>query len=167
MNRNLHSPTKLTEFARDFDIEPDTFFAKFVNKITNVYNSGYNTVNVVPSRQNLFRRCDNAFYKLLFVCLSSWILILSRILFLLILSSSSSFENISPSHSKDNSPSPLNQQSNNIQSPSTSKHDECETIDDLQILNQPISRTPSSVLQRISNLMAIRNNVSNSIVLSL
>lgn len=52
MNRNLHSPTKLTEFARDFDIEPDTFFAKFVNKITNVYNSGYNTVNVVPARQN-------------------------------------------------------------------------------------------------------------------
>lgn len=51
MNRNLHSPTKLTEFARDFDIEPDTFFAKFVNKITNVYNSGYNTVNVVPARQ--------------------------------------------------------------------------------------------------------------------
>lgn len=50
MNRNLHSPTKLTEFARDFDIEPDTFFAKFVNKITNVYNSGYNTVNVVPAR---------------------------------------------------------------------------------------------------------------------
>lgn len=52
MNRNLHSPTKLTEFARDFDIEPDTFFAKFVNKITNVYNSGYNTVNVVPARQS-------------------------------------------------------------------------------------------------------------------
>lgn len=52
MNRNLHSPTKLTEFARDFDIEPDTFFAKFVHKITNVYNSGYNTVNVVPARQN-------------------------------------------------------------------------------------------------------------------
>lgn len=50
MNRNLHSPTKLTEFARDFDIEPDTFFAKFVHKITNVYNSGYNTVNVVPAR---------------------------------------------------------------------------------------------------------------------
>lgn len=67
MNRNLHSPTKLTEFARDFDIEPDTFFAKFVNKITNVYNSGYNTVNVVPSRQNLFQRCYNAFHKLLFV----------------------------------------------------------------------------------------------------
>lgn len=48
-NRNLHSPTKLTEFARDFDVEPDTFLTKFVNKLTNVYNSGYNTVNVVPT----------------------------------------------------------------------------------------------------------------------
>lgn len=56
MNRNLHSPTKLTEFARDFDIEPDTFFTKFVNKITNVYNSGYNTVNVVPSRTSSQQR---------------------------------------------------------------------------------------------------------------
>lgn len=56
MNRNLHSPTKLTEFARDFDIEPDTFFARFVNKITNVYNSGYNTVNVVPTRTSFQQR---------------------------------------------------------------------------------------------------------------
>lgn len=56
MNRNLHSPTKLTEFARDFDIEPDTFFSKFVNKITNVYNSGYNTVNVVPTRTSFQQR---------------------------------------------------------------------------------------------------------------
>lgn len=46
MNRNLHSPTKLTEFARDFDAEPETFLTKFVNKITNAYNNGYNTVNV-------------------------------------------------------------------------------------------------------------------------
>lgn len=46
MNRNLHSPTKLTEFARDFDAEPETFLTKFVNKLTNAYNSGYNTVNV-------------------------------------------------------------------------------------------------------------------------
>lgn len=50
MNRNLHSPTKLTEFARDFDTEPETFLTKFVNKITNAYNSGYNTVNVVPQQ---------------------------------------------------------------------------------------------------------------------
>lgn len=52
MNRNLHSPTKLTEFARDFDAEPETFLTKFVNKITNAYNSGYNTVNVSGSSPN-------------------------------------------------------------------------------------------------------------------
>lgn len=65
MNRNLHSPTKLTEFARDFDIEPDTFFAKFVNRITNVYNSGYNTVNVVPTR-TIFQRfvTKNIYFKI-------------------------------------------------------------------------------------------------------
>lgn len=49
MNRNLHSPTKLTEFARDFDVEPETIFTKFVNKISNAYNSGYNSVNEVQS----------------------------------------------------------------------------------------------------------------------
>lgn len=48
MNRHLHSPTKLTEFARDFEEEPETFFTKFVNKITNVYNTSYNTVNELP-----------------------------------------------------------------------------------------------------------------------
>lgn len=53
MNRNLHSPTKLTEFARDFDIEPDTLISKFVSKITNAYNSGYNTVNVIPTSSSV------------------------------------------------------------------------------------------------------------------
>lgn len=49
MNRNLHSPTKLTEFARQFDEEPDTIFSKFVNKLTTAYNSNYNNVNIPPS----------------------------------------------------------------------------------------------------------------------
>lgn len=51
-NRNLHSPTKLTEFARDFENEPETFLNKVVTKITNAYNSGYNTVNVSPTISN-------------------------------------------------------------------------------------------------------------------
>lgn len=49
MNRNLHSPTKLTEFARDFENEPDTFLNKVVQKITNAYNSSYNSVNINPN----------------------------------------------------------------------------------------------------------------------
>lgn len=61
MNRNLHSPTKLTEFAREFDAEPETFLTKFVNKITNAYNSGYNTVNIVPPQNvvNVSGSCSN------------------------------------------------------------------------------------------------------------
>lgn len=49
INRNLHSPTKLTEFARDFENEPDTFLNKVVQKITNAYNSSYNSVNINPN----------------------------------------------------------------------------------------------------------------------
>ncbi|XP_055916617.1 putative 1-phosphatidylinositol 3-phosphate 5-kinase [Eupeodes corollae] len=49
MNQHLHSPHKLTEFARDFEEEPETFLSKFVNKIQNAYNSSYNTVNDAPT----------------------------------------------------------------------------------------------------------------------
>lgn len=48
MHKNLHSPTKLTEFARDWEEEDDTLIGKLVTKLTNVYNTGYNTVNVAP-----------------------------------------------------------------------------------------------------------------------
>lgn len=48
MNRHLHSPTKLTEFARNFDEEPETVFSKIVNKLQTAYNTGYNTVNDIP-----------------------------------------------------------------------------------------------------------------------
>lgn len=41
--------TKLTEFARDFEEEPETFFGRFVNKIHNAYNQSYNTVNDLSS----------------------------------------------------------------------------------------------------------------------
>ncbi|XP_054736493.1 putative 1-phosphatidylinositol 3-phosphate 5-kinase isoform X1 [Anastrepha obliqua] len=50
MNQHLHSPTKLTEFARDFeDDEPESLLGRFVNKIQNVYNQSYNTVNEVAT----------------------------------------------------------------------------------------------------------------------
>lgn len=42
MNRNLHSPTKLSDFTRDFDMN-------FGNKINVYSNSGFNAVNVIPS----------------------------------------------------------------------------------------------------------------------
>uniref|UniRef100_A0A2M4B924 1-phosphatidylinositol-3-phosphate 5-kinase n=1 Tax=Anopheles marajoara TaxID=58244 RepID=A0A2M4B924_9DIPT len=36
MNRHLHSPTVLTEFARNFEDEQETIFTKLVSKLTNV-----------------------------------------------------------------------------------------------------------------------------------
>ncbi|KAL9891944.1 1-phosphatidylinositol 3-phosphate 5-kinase fab1 [Glossina fuscipes fuscipes] len=49
MNQNLHSLTKLTEFARDFEEQPDTLLSRFVNKIHHAYNQSYNTVNDISS----------------------------------------------------------------------------------------------------------------------
>lgn len=42
MNRNLHSPTKLSDFTPHFDMN-------FANKINVYSNSGFNAVNVIPS----------------------------------------------------------------------------------------------------------------------
>lgn len=140
MNRNLHSPTKLTEFARDFDIEPDTFLAKFVNKITNVYNSGYNTVNVVPST-------------------SSPVLTVGQLPV-----SHGPSPNSTPSHSSNASQSSSSTSEQLAQQLSATasgerKKDVVGDADKLGDLPRSNARTPSSVLQRISNLMAIRNNV--------
>lgn len=48
MNRNLHlhSSSKLTEFARNFETQPETLLNKVVNRITNVYNSSSNAGNI-------------------------------------------------------------------------------------------------------------------------
>ncbi|EDW85898.1 uncharacterized protein Dwil_GK23306 [Drosophila willistoni] len=48
-HQHLHSPTKLTEFARDFEDKPESLFDRVVTKIQNVYNQSYNTVNDISS----------------------------------------------------------------------------------------------------------------------
>ncbi|KAH8402497.1 hypothetical protein KR009_012395 [Drosophila setifemur] len=48
-HQHLHSPTKLTEFARNFEDKPESLFGRVVNKIQNVYNQSYNTVNDISS----------------------------------------------------------------------------------------------------------------------
>uniref|UniRef100_A0A336MV61 CSON008086 protein n=1 Tax=Culicoides sonorensis TaxID=179676 RepID=A0A336MV61_CULSO len=49
-NRNLHSTKVLTEFARDFDDEEDTgILSQFVNKISNIVNTNYNSLSGYPS----------------------------------------------------------------------------------------------------------------------
>lgn len=56
MNRNLHSSTALTEFARDFDEEPETMFSKLVTKFTTgIYNSGSSTSNLVKTEDKIVK----------------------------------------------------------------------------------------------------------------
>lgn len=55
MNRNLHSSSKLTEFARTFEAQPETLLNRVVNRITSAYNSSANVPNSsspVPSTNN-------------------------------------------------------------------------------------------------------------------
>lgn len=143
MNRNLHSPTKLTEFARDFDTEPDTFLMKFVNKINNAYNSGYNTVNVVPTTSSVL--------NVGFVPIKS---------------------NASPTDSSSSSASlsseqlaqqPISESLNPAASLVVQSSDSLRYVEKEKAADSPESsrnvRTPTSVIQRIGNLMAVRNNV--------
>lgn len=49
-NRNLHSTKVLTEFARDFDDEEETgILSQFVNKLSNIVNTNYNSLSGYPS----------------------------------------------------------------------------------------------------------------------
>ncbi|XP_053672847.1 putative 1-phosphatidylinositol 3-phosphate 5-kinase [Anopheles nili] len=47
MNRHLHSPTILTEFARTFEEEQETIFSKLVNRLTNNTRSSDESSNAV------------------------------------------------------------------------------------------------------------------------
>ncbi|ALC42334.1 fab1, partial [Drosophila busckii] len=51
VHQHLHSPTKLTEFARNFEEKQESLFGRVVNKLQNVYNQSYNTVNDISSHQ--------------------------------------------------------------------------------------------------------------------
>ncbi|XP_058834896.1 putative 1-phosphatidylinositol 3-phosphate 5-kinase [Topomyia yanbarensis] len=54
MNKNLHTPTSLTEFARDFEEEPSTIFNKLVNRLTTgIYNSGSSGSQSKNEAQNI------------------------------------------------------------------------------------------------------------------
>ncbi|XP_060652864.1 putative 1-phosphatidylinositol 3-phosphate 5-kinase [Drosophila nasuta] len=52
VHQHLHSPNKLTEFARNFEDKPESILNRMVNKIQNVYNQSYNTVNDISSGSN-------------------------------------------------------------------------------------------------------------------
>lgn len=46
MNKNLHSPKILTEFARDFEEEPSSIFNKFVKLTASIYSASENRSSV-------------------------------------------------------------------------------------------------------------------------
>lgn len=136
MHRNLHSPTKLTEFARDFDVEPETFLTKFVNKLTNAYNSSYNSINNPTSQSVTVTAGTDA-------------------------------QPINPSiFSRPASSSSISQQQmfgDQISVITAASNSDTSTSIESSLNNNfspdPIeNRTPHNVMQRISNLMAMKNN---------
>lgn len=152
MNQHLHSPTKLTEFARDFeDEETDSILGRFVNKIQNVYNQSYNTVNEVVNTG----ADGNALAQVSKSCFNA-------------------DENIdaagNPCISHESSPNKtINLYKSNEKSSSTTTNTKNIIIDksknetEKQLLGLPNEgnegRTMVNVLKRMSNLMATKNSV--------
>ncbi|XP_059613913.1 putative 1-phosphatidylinositol 3-phosphate 5-kinase [Phlebotomus argentipes] len=127
MNRNLHSPTKLTEFARDWDEEPETLLSKFVTKITNAYNASYNSVNVAPSTSS----ADPP-----------------RILHPTIVEESLQGASAMPSGAAEREGTPIDVSESSYANTPT---------DSASIAESAEVRTPTSIMQRISNLVAFGN----------
>lgn len=138
MNRNLHSPTKLTEFARadvDGDEDSNTYFSQIVNKINSVYNSGYNTMNIVPSSSSSpLPPTGGAAYLP---------------------------PSIDPPVSSTSSP--LIAAATSVQPDDDGgKSDATSTASTTEILDEGmlnLDRSPSGVMDRVRNLMATRNDV--------
>lgn len=140
MNRNLHSPTKLTEFARDFDDEPETIFSKLVNKFTSAYNSNYNNLSVINPSSSSPSQSTSA----------STITI----------NQDAQTSNCLLPEIRDDSTSSLN---NLVQSDSSEAKNDSSRSSSKE--NSPVNQsvgepTQNSVMHRISNLIALRSNVS-------
>ncbi|XP_055381749.1 putative 1-phosphatidylinositol 3-phosphate 5-kinase [Condylostylus longicornis] len=141
MNRHLHSPTKLTEFARNFEEQPETLLTKFVNKITNAYNTSYNTVNDVPfSRDSMAQ--------------SSSIISPQQNL------SQTSLCNVDESRNEMSKTSEVSTSSSEKSISIISNDESPELVEKppaLPVDNQE-GRTMLNVLKRISNIVASKNN---------
>lgn len=119
-NRNLHSTKVLTEFARDFDDEEDSgILSQFVNKISNIVNTNYNTLSAYPSTSTPIGGNEEG--------------------------------NVGTEPSnKVSEPEPV---VDNVQAVAMDKPDE------LPLDPATVGRTPLNVIQRISNLIAQKDNV--------
>lgn len=147
MNHNLHSSTKLTEFAREFEEEPETIFTKFVNKITNAYNNNYIGINVIPPNvvTSTFTESKPSSSSTSTNTGDTTVLGSS-------VNRSCSLNNLMQSEDS----SEYNIAQRNVDNSSNSG----DSINRSDELNDTTGdRTPLSVLQRISNIVAIKSNV--------
>lgn len=146
-HRNLHSPTKLTEFARDFDAEPpDTFFGKFVTRLTSAYNTSYNAVNVAPdttpsptaeTAASLKRSASSSAAN----------------------SSNASTSSTPPSSEPNSNSHNLAATSSQQTPPNIPPHDSTSLTSSASTSSSSaLDRLPSGVLSRIGNLMTLRSD---------
>lgn len=162
VHQHLHSPSKLTEFARNFEDKPESLFGRVVNKIQNVYNQSYNTVNDISSGNSSVQVGKSMFYaeKKPSNAETENADVASEITH----GSSSS----SLSTSRPQPPTTLRLSSNStINTTSTTEESEAnERVDELPSeANQNQGRTVSNVLKHISNIVASKNNNVSAILL--
>lgn len=143
MNQHLHSPTKLTEFARSFeDEETESILGRFVNKIQHVYNQSYNTVNEVANTGvdgNATAQVSKSYFY-----------------------GDEKIDDISlkKAHSSNNTINLYKNSDNTTTNKITVDESKTETVEQVLDLPNEISegRTMVNVLKRISNLMATKNS---------
>lgn len=127
-NRNLHSTKVLTEFARDFDDEEETgILSQFVNKLSNIVNTNYNSLSGYPSTSSQIG------------------------------GSGGSEEGSTGQKAASKNETEPELPEKKVEQVSTSQAD--KKPDELPLDPASVGRTPLNVIQRISNLIAQKDNV--------
>lgn len=152
VHQHLHSPSKLTEFARNFEDKPDTLFGRVVNKIQNVYNQSYNTVNDISSTQV----GKSMFYNDKGASQAETV------------SQNSSSSSSSLSLTRPQPPNTLQLRTNTDAYSTSSNSNTTTTVEHTDEANERVGqlpseanqqgRTVSNVLKHISNIVASKNN---------
>lgn len=152
-NQNLHSTSKLTEFARDFEEEPDSIFGRFVNKIQNAYNQSYNTVNDLSSVNQQSPTSSNAAATKSVFYTDTAASPMTR-------DSSSSSLNSGVINQTAVTPTKTSSESSSVTTEDTTIIDKTDTLP----MEASEGRTMVNVLKRIRTMMASKNNVSVSMI---
>ncbi|EDV54978.1 putative 1-phosphatidylinositol 3-phosphate 5-kinase [Drosophila erecta] len=157
-HQHLHSPTKLTEFARNFGDKPESLFGRVVNKIQNVYNQSYNTVNDISSGSS-----SSSSSQPVQVVGKSQFFSDSQ-------TPAAEIADVDTSSQHSVRPQPpttlsirTNSETRGASTSSTTAAEDSESSDRVETLPLPTSeanqgRTVSNVLKHISNIVATKNN---------